>query len=73
MRDKIDADAVNQLAFWAAAIRRINIQQNGQIDTGFMTNSVGYVVSEEANTFDQTDASGQYTSRKSARSVERTR
>jgi len=66
------ADVLNQLAFQVLGQARINIQQNGQIDTGFLLNS-GYVVSEKANTFGDTDPSGEYQSRKTGDSVQRNR
>lgn len=70
--DDASDEVVNQLAFQVLGQARINIQQNGQIDTGFLLNS-GYVVSENANTFGDTDPSGEYQSRKSGDSVRRER
>lgn len=49
--------ALEAVALQIEAQTKVNIQQNNQIDTGFMMNST-YVVTRERNTFDQTDASG---------------
>ena len=47
-----DADdkILDQLAFQTLGQARINIRENRQIDTGFMTNS-GFVVSAQRNTY----------------------
>lgn len=66
------AEMVSQLAFQTLGQAQINIQQNGQIDTGFLLNS-GYVVSERDDTFGNTDPSGAYQSRKTGDMVQRQR
>lgn len=66
------AEMVSQLAFQTLGQAQINIQQNGQIDTGFLLNS-GYVVSERDDTFGNTDPSGAYQSRKTGDTVQRQR
>lgn len=66
------AEMVSQLAFQTLGQAQINIQQNGQIDTGFLLNS-GYVVSERDDTFGNTDPSGAYPSRKGGGTVQRVR
>ncbi len=70
--DDASAELIDKLAFQVLGQARINIQQNGQIDTGFMMNS-GYVVSDKENTFDDTDPSGAYESRKTGDTVQRDR
>ena len=60
----------DQLALQIEAETKKNIQQNGQIDTGFMLNST-YTVSKKRNTHDQARGSGKYTSAKTGQSVRR--
>jgi len=45
-----DEKILDQLAFQTLGQARINIRENRQIDTGFMTNS-GYVISAQRNTY----------------------
>lgn len=45
-----DAKVLDKLAFQTLGQARINIRENRQIDTGFMTNS-GFVVSAKRNTY----------------------
>ncbi|HLA87367.1 MAG TPA: hypothetical protein VJL10_05070 [Anaerolineales bacterium] len=42
---------------------KVNIQRNGQIDTGFMLNST-YTVTKKASTFGQANQSGDYTDKR---------
>ena len=51
-----DEKILDQLAFQTLGQARINIRENRQIDTGFMTNS-GFVVSAQRNTYLQSLAS----------------
>ena len=51
--------AGHKLALQIEAKTKVNIQQNGQIDTGFMLNST-YTVSRNADTYGQADSSGRY-------------
>ena len=54
-----DEKILDQLAFQTLGQARINIRENRQIDTGFMTNS-GYVISAQRNTYHQTWPTGEY-------------
>ena len=45
-------DAVTALAFQVEGQAKINVRENGQIDTGFMLNSI-YTVAPEGNTYRQ--------------------
>lgn len=70
--DDASDELVDKLAFQVLGQAGINIQQNGQIDTGFMLNS-GYVISERSDTFGDTDPSGSYESSKTGQTVQRER
>lgn len=50
---------IEKVAFQVEAQTKANIQENGQIDTGFMLNSV-YAVTDSGSTYDATDPSGFY-------------
>ena len=54
-----DEKILDQLAFQTLGRARINIRENRQIDTGFMTNS-GYVVSAQHDTHGETWPTGDY-------------
>jgi len=54
-----DEKILDQLAFQTLGQARINIRENKQIDTGFMTNS-GYVVSAQQDTHSETWPTGDY-------------
>jgi hypothetical protein len=69
----ISADAarvLDRVAFSIEAQAKVNITDNAQVDTGFMRNSV-YTVSAQRNTFASVDATGNYQSRKTGRTVQR--
>lgn len=51
--------ALRKVAFDIEAHAKKNIQENGQIDTGFMVNSV-YTVTDADNTYGQANKSGRY-------------
>lgn len=57
-------------AFQVEAQTKVNIQQNGQIDTGFMLNSVYTRTKSGESTYNDTETSGLYIS-KDLRDVER--
>lgn len=61
------------LAFQIEAQAKVNIQGNGQIDTGFMLNSVYTVGKEGASTYANTRPTGSYKSRKSGANASRKR
>jgi len=52
--------ALRKVAFDIEGQTKKNIQENGQIDTGFMVNSV-YTVTDNDNTYGQANKSGRYT------------
>ena len=56
-------DAVTALAFQVEGQAKINVRENGQIDTGFMLNSI-YTVAPEGNTYRQAWTTGDYASTK---------
>lgn len=62
--------ALLALAFQIEAQAKINITNNGQIDTGFMRNSV-YVSGAGESSYGNTDPSGLYPSRKSGTDEDR--
>ncbi len=54
-------DAITALAFQVEGQAKINVRENGQIDTGFMLNSI-YTVAPEGNTYRQAWQTGDYES-----------
>jgi hypothetical protein len=66
--DKICVAIAHQIEGQAKA----NIASNDQIDTGFMLNSV-HTVTPAGGTYDQTQPSGKYNSRRTGKEVDRTR
>jgi hypothetical protein len=56
-------DVVTALAFQVEGQAKINVRENGQIDTGFMLNSI-YTVAPEGNTYRQAWSTGDYASTK---------
>lgn len=73
VRVKVDGATHQFLAAIALQIEaqtKVNIQRNGQIDTGFMLNST-YTVSKQTNTHSHAFQSGAYASRKSNSIVQR--
>jgi len=54
-----DEKILDQLAMQTLGQARINIRENRQIDTGFMTNS-GYVVSAQHDEYSKTWPTGEY-------------
>lgn len=61
---------LDQAALLIEAQTKININSNGQVDTGFMQNSV-YVVTPRTDSYGAAQASGTYHSRAEGRNVER--
>ena len=61
VRGATDA-ALEAIALQIEGVTRVNIQRNGQIDTGFMVNSV-YSVSKRSTTYGDTRGSGTQTNR----------
>lgn len=53
---------VSSVAFQIEGQAKINVRDNGQIDTGFMVNSI-YTVAPKRNTYDATWSSGEYRSK----------
>jgi hypothetical protein len=60
-----------KFAFQIEGQTKANIQRNGQIDTGFMLNSVYTVTKAGGNTYDATRPTGGYVSRKSGTKTKR--
>lgn len=58
------------VAFQIEGQAKVNITNNGQVDTGFMRNSV-YTTGAEQSNYVQANQSGQYTSQKSGADVDR--
>lgn len=56
-------DVVTAMAFQVEGQAKINVRENGQIDTGFMLNSI-YTVAPEGNTYRQAWSTGDYASTK---------
>ena len=54
--------ALEALALQIEAETKVNIQKNGQIDTGFMLNGT-YVVTKNGSTFNNANQSGSYANR----------
>ena len=52
-------DMITALAFQVEGQAKINVRENGQIDTGFMLNSI-YTVAPEGNTYRQAWQTGDY-------------
>lgn len=63
-------DLLKQAAFQMEAHTKTNIRNNGQVDTGFMMNSVYAIYPDGSDSYDATNASGKYQNR-SGDSVER--
>lgn len=63
---------LSKLALQCEAFAKINIQQNGQIDTGFMLNST-YAITPTESRYGETWESGEYKSSSGGKSVERRR
>ena len=57
--EKATDQILDQLAMQTLGQARINIRENRQIDTGFMTNS-GYVISAKRDEHDKTWPTGEY-------------
>ncbi len=64
--------ALTAVALQIEAQAKVEITNNRQIDTGFLRNT-GYTIAPERNTFNEVDASGQYTSRRTGQTVRRER
>lgn len=60
--------ALTKLAFQVLGQAKINIQQNGQIDTGFMLNS-GYVITDSQDTFFDVEPAGYFESKRTGNTV----
>jgi len=58
---KAGEEMADKVALQIEAQTKVNIQQNGQIDTGFMLNST-YTVSKKRNTYGKTNPNGEYVS-----------
>jgi hypothetical protein len=58
------------VALQIQAETKLKIQQNGQIDVGFMINSV-YTLSKRGDTYNEANASGQYKSGRTGKTVVR--
>lgn len=58
------------VALQIQAETKLQIQQNGQIDVGFMINSV-YTLSKRGDTYNEANATGQYKSRRTGKTVVR--
>lgn len=67
---QVTKPVLDALAFQIEAQTKVNITDNGQVDTGFMRNST-YVVTPLRNTHGQTAESGTYPSPKTGQSVQR--
>lgn len=72
VKDATDEELL-ALAFQIEAQAKVNIQGNGQIDTGFMLNSVYAAGKDGASTYQTTRPTGNYKSRKSGQSESRKR
>ena len=53
------SEGLYQLAQHIAGLAKQNIVSNGQVDTGFLLNSV-YAAGKDASTYNETDSSGAY-------------
>lgn len=72
IKDATDEELA-KFAFQIEAQTKANIQSNGQIDTGFMLNSVYTVAEAGGNTYEATRPTGTYTSSKSGSRAKRKR
>lgn len=75
MRHEIQADldrALTACALQIEAQAKVNITDNGQIDTGFLRSS-GYTIAPGENNFNRVDPAGMYTSPATGTSVRRDR
>lgn len=64
------ARMIDAIAFQIEGTAKVNITNNGQVDTGFMRNSV-YAITASRNTFNDIDANGEYVSSKTRQTVQR--
>jgi len=55
--DRVETETLDRAAAQCLGHARVNIRNNGQIDTGFMVNS-GYMVSAKNDTYGQVAGSG---------------
>lgn len=65
-------EALTALALQIEAQAKVNVTDNGQVDTGFLRTS-GYTVAPNANTFVDVADGGLYTSQKTGEQVQRDR
>lgn len=65
-------EIIKRAAFSIEAEAKINVTENGQVDTGFMRNSI-YAKTKDTSGYNTTDADGTYTSQRTGQAVKRRR